>query len=104
MRSRRGGARGAASESAAIYEFRLAGRVEVGWSDWFDAPEVVAEEGETVLRLRIADQPALHGVLATLRNLGLTLVAVNRRACGEAPEPSGPELTASGRAEQGAEQ
>ncbi len=96
MRSRCGGAGGAAS--AATYELRVAGRVELRWDDWFDAPEVFAAEGDTVLLLRIADQPALHGALATLRNLGLTLVAVSRRASAEASEThrQAPEETPKG--------
>ncbi len=90
MRSRGDMPRGEPPTPAATYEFRLAGRVEMRWYDWFDAPEVAVEGGETVLRLRIADQSALHGALVTLRDLGLTLVAFNRRDPGEASESSGP--------------
>ena len=36
-----------------------------------------ADDGTSVLRGRLADQAALHGVLGKVRDLGLPLVAVS---------------------------
>jgi hypothetical protein len=63
----------------ALYEIRVEGSLESEWSDWFDGLEITQRgEDETVLTGVIADQPALHGVLAKVRDLGLPLLAVRR--------------------------
>jgi hypothetical protein len=60
------------------YEIRVEGHLAADWSDWFEGLIVCQEaNGETVLSGRM-DQAALHGVLAKIRDLGLTLVAVQR--------------------------
>jgi hypothetical protein len=65
------------------YEIRVEGHLTADWSDWFEGLAVCQEpSGETVLSGSL-DQAALHGVLAKLRDLGLTLVAVNRRMEGD---------------------
>jgi hypothetical protein len=49
------------------------------WSRWFDGMELrAAEDGTTVLSGVVADQAALHGLLAKVRDLGLPLIAVRR--------------------------
>jgi hypothetical protein len=42
------------------------------------------ETGETVLRGPLPDEPALHGVLARIRDLGLALIAVQRSGSRDA--------------------
>jgi hypothetical protein len=65
------------------YEIRVEGHLAADWSDWFEGLTVRQEaSGETVISGSL-DQAALHGVLAKVRDLGLTLVAVNRKAQGE---------------------
>jgi hypothetical protein len=53
--------------------------LEPRWSDWFDGFTITlqADDG-TLLVGRVADQPALHGLLAKIRDLGLPVVLVKR--------------------------
>ena len=61
------------------YEIRLKGHLDGRWAAWFEGLTLShADDGTTVLRGRVADQAALHGVLGKLRDLGLPLVAVCR--------------------------
>ena len=57
-------------------EIRVKGRIDEHWSDWFDDLAISYDEGETVLNGQVADQAALYGLLARLRDLGLALVSV----------------------------
>jgi hypothetical protein len=61
-----------------IYEIRVRGHLDNSWSEWFEGLSVAYEEdGSTVLTGPVTDQPALHGLLAKIRDLGLPLVSVN---------------------------
>jgi len=59
-------------------EIRVKGQIDEQWSEWFEDLTIAREEeGETVLVGRVVDQAALHGLLAKVRDLGLSLVSVN---------------------------
>jgi hypothetical protein len=59
------------------YRVRIKGQLEPEWSSWFAGLAVRPEpDGTTVLRGQLADQSALHGLLAAIRDLGLLLVSV----------------------------
>jgi hypothetical protein len=59
------------------YEFRVEGALPGDWSNWFDGLAIQAgPAGESVLSGPMADQAALHGVLAKIRDLNLTLISV----------------------------
>ena len=60
------------------YEIRLAGHLDARWASWFDGLTLTHGEGTSVLSGPIADQAALHGVLARVRDLGLPLISVSR--------------------------
>ncbi len=62
------------------YEIRVKGHLDAHWSDWFAGLEVRrGPEGESILSGPVADQAALHGILAKIRDLNLELISVNRR-------------------------
>lgn len=76
---REGAGRAAGSEEAAVYRITVQGVLDRGWADWFDGLSVMPlSNGETLLSGRIADQAALHGLLARIRDLGLPLLSVKR--------------------------
>jgi hypothetical protein len=59
------------------YQIRVRGGLAPQWSTWFEGLTVaITADGETTLTGPIPDQPALHGVLARIRDLGLDLVSV----------------------------
>ena len=62
------------------YEIRVRGVLDRQWSAWFEGLEVTGDEerGQTVIAGPVADQAALHGLLAKVRDLGLPLVSVRR--------------------------
>jgi hypothetical protein len=64
-----------------IYEIRVEGHLGDSWSPWFEGMTIRHEEtGHTVLCGPLADEAALHGVLMRIRDLGLPLIALQRRA------------------------
>ena len=61
------------------YELRVEGVLDQRWSGWFDGLEVSSQPGGvTVLAGPVADQAALHGLLAKVRDLNLPLLSVRR--------------------------
>lgn len=62
-----------------LYEFRLKDHLDARWTYWFEALSLTHESyGTTILTVHVVDQPALHGLLRKVRDLGLALVAVIR--------------------------
>jgi hypothetical protein len=61
------------------YEIRVEGILDARWSTWFDGLEIRSEGEEvTVIAGMVADQAALHGLLAKVHDLGLPLISVGR--------------------------
>jgi hypothetical protein len=71
---------GRAFDVPALYQIRVKGNLEPKWSDWFDGFAIEPQPGdETLLIGLVADQAALHGILAKISNLGLPLLSVQRQ-------------------------
>ena len=68
----------------AIYRIVVRGELTEDWSSWFNdgrrvwATAVTVEHGTTTVTGIVADQPALYGLLAKVRDLGLPLVSVTQ--------------------------
>jgi len=59
-------------------EIRVRGRVDERWLEWLGNVAITyTEQGESVLVGSVADQSALYGLVAKVRDLGLPLVSVN---------------------------
>ena len=62
-----------------LYEIRIAGHLAPSLSETFDGMQLtLTPDGETTLSGTVADQAALHGLLARIRDLNLTLISVIR--------------------------
>lgn len=62
----------------ARYEIRVDGILDDRWGDWFGGLQVSNDGTQTAIVGQLADQPALHGLLAKIRDLGLCLTSVRR--------------------------
>jgi hypothetical protein len=67
-------------DKPAIYEIRVKGTVDAAWASYWFADFVIAHlpGGESLLRGQVADQSALLGLLAQMRDLGLPTLSVRR--------------------------
>jgi len=67
-----------------VYQIRVKGQLDSSWSEWFDGLAITVErDGVTLLAGPVTDQPALHGLLIKIRDLGLSLLSVNRVETGD---------------------
>jgi hypothetical protein len=61
------------------YEIRLKGRLGPRWAARFDGMTLTSRaDGITVIEGPVVDQAALHGLLRTLRDIGLPLLSVTQ--------------------------
>jgi hypothetical protein len=67
------------SDEGAHYRIRVRGTVPPSWSAWFRDFTIIPEaNGDTTLTGPVTDQAALHGLISRIRDLGITLIAVER--------------------------
>ena len=66
------------SGSPAYYEIRVEGLLDSRWEAWFGGLQLNSDGAQTVISGRLPDQPALHGLLAKIRDLGLCLISVRQ--------------------------
>ena len=76
------------SQSPARYEIRVQGVLDQRWTAWFEGLQVTSEGSQTVICGPLPDQPALHGVLIKVRDLGMCLISVRRLDPEDAGEAS----------------
>lgn len=66
------------ADTSLRYRLEVAGRVDPGWSSWFEADTVTPGDCTTLLELRVADQSELYGRLRRIHDLNLRLVSLRR--------------------------
>ena len=75
-------------DRAMVYQIRIKSHLRHQWTDWFEGLTITLEDDDTTLITGpVADQAALHGLLKRVRDLGLTLLSVNRVEAGQADVP-----------------
>jgi len=58
------------------YYIRLKGKLDPVWEDWFAGFTITHVNGDTLLAGTVADQAALHGLFAKIRDLGVPIILV----------------------------
>jgi hypothetical protein len=67
------------SEKPTVYQIRIESHLSHQWIDWFEGLSIaLADDGNTLLTGPVADQAALYGLLKKVRDLGMSLLSVNR--------------------------
>jgi len=75
-----------------VYQVRVRGTFDEGWSDWFDGLTITPQaDDETLLTGRVTDQISLHGLLSKIRDLGLPLLSVVRVESTSSTEVQSPK-------------
>ncbi|WP_433166335.1 hypothetical protein [Kribbella sp. CA-247076] len=70
------------------YELRIEGHLDHRWSTWFGGLDLTLEhDGTTTLRGPVTDQSELHGLLARIRDLSVTLISVTPVEDHLTPDP-----------------
>jgi hypothetical protein len=66
-------------QGAGRYEIRVKGHLGPRWAARFDGMTLTRDgDGTTVIHGPVADQAALHGLLARVRDLGIALLSVTQ--------------------------
>jgi hypothetical protein len=68
-----------------VYEIKVSGHLHGKWSLWFEGLRITPgfrenREPITTIAGTVVDQAALHGILATIRDINIPLLSVNRIA------------------------
>ena len=82
-------------DQPATYQIRVQGELDEDWADRFNNMTITTGGGITTLTGAVADQPALHGLLIRIRDLGLPLISVNYVEPAQEPVPG--QLNCDGR-------
>ena len=59
-----------------FYEIQVKGCLDSRWKELFDGMSIDWQDNVTTISGEVADQAALHGLLARVRDYGLTLISI----------------------------
>lgn len=65
-------------QGPARYEIKVKGILGHQWLAWFEGVSIAPEGSMTVITADVPDQPALHGLIARVRDIGLPLISIER--------------------------
>lgn len=78
------------ASAARVYQIRIQSQLGPQWTEWFQGVTITPQaNGDTLLVGPVVDQSALHGLLKSIRDLGLTLLSLN---CLESQESDAPDF------------
>ncbi|HST46971.1 hypothetical protein [Jatrophihabitans sp.] len=77
--------------TGSVYEVRVQGHLDRHWTGWLgDLTVTHHADGTSTLTGPVADQAALHGLLAKVRDLGIALVSITPISPTPSKEQPGP--------------
>ena len=59
-----------------FYEIQVKGYLDARWNEMFDGMSIDWRDDVTTISGMVADQAALHGLLARVRDYGLVLISI----------------------------
>ena len=59
-----------------FYEIQVKGYLDAGWNELFEGMTIAWQDNVTTISGMVADQAALHGLLARVRDYGLVLISI----------------------------
>ena len=59
-----------------FYEIQVKGYLDARWNELFDGMNIASQDNITTISGVVADQAALHGLLARVRDYGLVLISI----------------------------
>jgi len=62
-----------------FYEIQVKGYLDARWNELFDGMTIAWRDNVTTISGMVADQAALHGLLARVRDYGLVLISIRSR-------------------------
>lgn len=62
-----------------FYEIRVKGYLDARWNELFEGMTIAWKNNVTTISGMVADQAALHGLLARVRDYGLVLLSIKSR-------------------------
>ena len=62
-----------------FYEIQVKGYLDARWTELFEGMTIAWKKDVTTISGMVADQAALHGLLARVRDYGLVLISIKSR-------------------------
>lgn len=63
-----------------FYEIQVKGYLDARWTELFEGMNIAWQDNVTTISGMVADQAALHGLLARVRDYGLVLLSIKSAA------------------------